>query len=113
MINLSTRRRKKKVEEPVVEETEEPVEEKEETAETTTEEQTPYKDKVDFGEPFEVAKEISIEKTLSKPKKGDMVKVKVLVGTLQWEEGTYSKGDVFETTRERAERFSSTSVEIL
>lgn len=111
MINLSTRRRKKKVEEPVVEEeTEEVVEEKEETAETTTEEQTPYK--VDFGEPFVPPKsETPEEKVETKP--SDIVKVEVLIGTLKWEEGNFSKGDVFETTRERAERFSSTSVKIL
>lgn len=99
--------RRKKVEEPVIEE------EKEEAIEETpkevearaTEEQVLYQEKVDFGEPF---KPPTVE---TKPT--DIVKVQVLVGTLEWEEGKYSKGDIFETTRERAERFSPTSVKIL
>jgi len=51
------------------------------------------------------------EKT-PKLKKG-MVRVKVLANTLEWEEGVFHKGDIFETTKKRANRFDRTSVQIL
>jgi len=45
-----------------------------------------------------------------KPKK---VKVKVLVGTLSWEDGKFEKGETFETTRERAKLFDQKDIKIV
>ena len=46
-------------------------------------------------------------------KPSDIVKVKVIIGTLKYEKGTFQKGDIFTETRERAERFERTSALIL
>lgn len=58
----------------------------------------------------ETEEEVSVAE---KPKAAPVVRVKVLVGSLRWEQGTFSKGDVFKCSPERAARFSPSSVEIL
>lgn len=45
-----------------------------------------------------------------KKKRPEKVKALVLVGTLQFEQGTFSKGDIIEVTPERLRHFSCTSV---
>lgn len=50
------------------------------------------------------------EEETAKP--SDTVKVRVLIGTLKWEGGTFEKGQVFECSRERADSFGY-SVQIL
>lgn len=47
------------------------------------------------------------------PSPSKTVKVRVIIGTLATETGIYSKGDVFEVSRKRAEAFEKTSVQIL
>ena len=53
------------------------------------------------------------EPKLVVPEKADTVKVEVVIGTLEWEEGRFSKGDVFTVSSERAARFDRTSVKII
>lgn len=53
------------------------------------------------------------EKPVENKKLSDTVKVKVLIGTLQWEEGVFSKGDTFMVSRERVKLFNPTNIEIL
>lgn len=53
------------------------------------------------------------EQKLEVPEESDTVLVRVKTGTLQWEEGTFSKGDVFTTSKMRAARFDASSVEIV
>lgn len=92
---------------------EEPVQVVEALAETqpqteeTTEETHPQEEIV-LEEPVEETEAIKP----SKPKRG-MVKVKVLVGTLQFEGGSYEKGDVFEVSKNRAALFDPKDIEIL
>lgn len=45
-----------------------------------------------------------------KKKRPEKVRALVLVGTLQFEQGTFSKGDIIEVTPERLRHFSCTSV---
>lgn len=102
----------------VVEETkpEETVPQEEQTDEELTAE---VKEKV-FGEeakvktPKEEAEKPEV-KVKKKPKKlpSDIVEVKVLVGSLHWEGGTFQKGEVFKCKRKRASRFEPVDVEIL
>lgn len=47
------------------------------------------------------------------PKKEDTVKVKVLVGTLHFEQGTFEKGDVFEASEEQVKLFDPKDIKIL
>lgn len=63
------------------------------------------KEKVDFGEPFETKKEKVVVKS--------MVKVQVLVGTLQWEGGIYEKGQIFECTPEQATKFEAKDIKVI
>jgi hypothetical protein len=59
-------------------------------------------------------KRVEPEVTLEEPKPSpDTVKVKVMIGTLATETGIFSKGDVFEVSRKRAEAFDKTSVQIM
>jgi hypothetical protein len=59
-------------------------------------------------------KKAEAEATPEEPKPSpDTVKVKVMIGTLATETGLYSKGDVFEVSRKRAEAFDKTSVQIM
>ena len=53
------------------------------------------------------------EPKLVVPEEAKPVKVEVLIGTLEWEEGRFSKGDVFTVSAERAARFDRTSVKII
>jgi len=71
-------------------------EEEQATEEKTTEAQAPKEE----------------PKPKKKPKPSDTVKVKVLIGTLHWEGGSFEKGEVFECSRERALSFGN-DVEIL
>jgi len=41
------------------------------------------------------------------------VKVKVTVGTLQWEEGVFSKGDTFTVSKERIKLFDKNDIQII
>lgn len=90
--------KKKVVEEPVTETSEEAPEVVSlvATTEQTTEEEAQEK-----------------EEKKPRKKKSDTVQVKVIIGTLEFEDGVFEKDSVFETTRERAEKFEKTSVQIL
>jgi len=43
----------------------------------------------------------------------ETVKVKVLINTLRFEQGTFNKGDIFEVPKERANLFDPKDIEIL
>lgn len=86
----------------------------EETAET----QPPIEEETTETSLEEAAiEESTVEPVVEEPPKKekkptDTVKVKVLIGTLKWELGTFENGEVFECSRERALSFGN-SVEIL
>jgi len=43
----------------------------------------------------------------------DMVKVKVLVGTLQFEDGVFSKGSIITVSKDRLKQFDPRDIQIL
>lgn len=58
---------------------------------------------------------ISEPKPSPKPQKPktDKVTVKVLVGTLSFEEGVFKQGETFETTKKRAAKFEPQDIQIV
>ena len=99
--------KKKKIVEEETVEVEELIVEEEKPLETDEELTVQVKDKI-FSE------ESKVETLKEKAKKpSDTVKVKVLIGTLNWEGGSFKKGEVFQCSRKRALRFESADVEIL
>lgn len=58
-------------------------------------------------------KPVSEEPIAQEPLPTDIVKVKVLVGSLHYEGGTYEKGDVFEETRARLKLFDQRDIEVV
>lgn len=50
---------------------------------------------------------------VSEPKPSDTVKVKVLIGTLSWEGGTFQKGETFMCTKEDLARFDNKDIKIV
>ena len=56
--------------------------------------------------------EVKVEEKPKRLPKG-MVKVKVLIGTLQFEAGIFEKGSIIEVSRKQLKKFDPTSVEIL
>jgi len=50
---------------------------------------------------------------VTKPKPTNTVKVKVLVGTLHFEDGTFEKGSTFTVSKERVKLFDQKDIEIL
>lgn len=54
-----------------------------------------------------------VAESAKEAKPSDMVKVKVLVGSLRYEAGTFQKGDVFETSRKQAKQFDPKDVQLL
>ena len=91
------RQRKKKIEEPVFRSPAEPEVEVKPIVPT---------------EP-EVEEKPIIAESSKKPKPSDIVKVKVLVGTLSYEGGTYEKGETFTVARKRLEGFDSRFFQIV
>ncbi len=63
--------------------------------------------------PMIEAKSVEVKTEALKKELSSIVKVKVLIGTLQFEQGTFSKGDTFTVSRERMKQFDQRDIQIL
>ena len=63
--------------------------------------------------PTDTGEKPAIEEEATAKKPTDMVKVKVLAGTLGWSGGYYEKGEIFTISREDLKRFGSQYYQII
>jgi len=64
-------------------------------------------------EPIVPIKETIVKTPVFKTKEANVVTVKVKVGTLHFEQGTFEKGSTFTVTRERLKLFDPADIEVL
>lgn len=74
-------------------------------------EELPREEPVFGAEP--VAEPDEPETVKEKPKKTELVKVQVVIGSLTWEGGTYQKGEIFEVSPERLKLFDPKDIKVL